>query len=187
MSKRIHGKTNTPEFEVWTGMHTRCYNAKRKEFKDYGARGIVICDRWRDSFENFLADMGSRPSDEHSIERKDNDGNYQPSNCKWATRAEQGMNKRNNVKVAIDGIERTLSEWCRLNGVSVGTASLRHKNGLRGAALFSTSVQKLSHGGVTDTIAGWSKRTGLKPNTIGMRVNQYNWPVQRALTQGASL
>lgn len=184
-ASRTHGKSETPEFNIWTGMHTRCYNAGRKEFKDYGARGIVICERWRASFENFLADMGLRPSEQHSIERIDNDGIYEPSNCRWATAAEQSSNKRNNVKVLIDGVERTISEWARHFGVNVATACLRHKQGLRGEALFVTTVQQLTYSGITDTLAGWSRRTGIKQTTIGMRVNRYHWPVQRALTEGA--
>lgn len=181
-----HGMTETPEFEVWTGMHTRCYNPKNKAFADYGGRGIAICERWRESFAAFLADMGPRPSATHSIERNNVNGNYDPGNCRWATRVEQARNKRNNVKVVIDGIEKTLAEWCRVYRVRPATASLRHKNGVRGAALFRTTVREITHTGVTDTISGWSKRTGLKPTTISMRVFTYNWPVERALTQGAS-
>lgn len=185
MSKRTHGKSDTPEFRVWTGMQTRCYNPRNRAYASYGARGITICERWRASFENFLTDIGPRPSSSHSIERVDNDGNYAPENCKWATREEQGRNKRNNVKVFVDGIEKTLSEWCRIFDVELGTASLRHKNGVRGVAVFATTVQQITFGEVTDTLAGWSARTGIKTTTIGMRINQYHWPVQRALTEGA--
>lgn len=186
-ASRIHGQSNTTEFAIWTGMHTRCYNSARPEFKGYGARGIVICERWRTSFENFLADIGPRPTPAHSVERIDNDGIYEPSNCRWATPAEQSRNKRNNVKLTIDGVELTISDWARHFGVKVSTACLRHKQGLRGEALFKTTVQQLTHEGVTDTLAGWSRRTGIKKTTIGMRINHYHWPVQRALTKGAAL
>jgi hypothetical protein len=76
-------------------MHVRCHDAKNKHFRHYGGRGIRVCDRW-DSFENFLADMGSRPSTKHSIDRIDCDGNYEPGNCRWATWSEQRLNQRRN-------------------------------------------------------------------------------------------
>lgn len=182
-----HGLSSSPEFEIWTGMQTRCLNKNAHGFTNYGDRGISICQRWMDSFENFLADMGPRPSPTHSIERIDNDGNYEPSNCRWATDKEQANNKRNNVKVTIDGVTKYLSAWAHQFGVQISTASLRHKQGLRGMEIFTSKVKSISHEGITDTIRGWSKRTGIKPTTIAMRINKYGWSVQKALTQGASL
>ena len=94
MSSRKHGRWNTPEYSIWSGIKQRCYNAKGTAFYNYGGRGIRVCDRWKDSFENFLADIGPRPSPEHSVDRRDNDGDYTPENCFWATLAEQARNKR---------------------------------------------------------------------------------------------
>lgn len=82
-------------------MRQRCADPKHKSFRDYGGRGIAVCDRWS-SFESFLADMGPRPSRAHSIEREDNDGNYEPDNCRWATRSEQQANRRTKKRVAAD-------------------------------------------------------------------------------------
>lgn len=106
-----HGLTKIPEYYIWVTMKMRCYNPKSEAFKNYGGRGIKICKRWYNSFVLFYKDMGKRPSNKYSIERKNVNGDYKPSNCKWATMKEQGANKTNSVYIIHNGEKKILQDW----------------------------------------------------------------------------
>jgi hypothetical protein len=111
-AKTIHGKTDSSEYAIWTGIKARCYNIKNPSFMRYGGRGIKMCERWKNSFIDFLSDVGSKP-ERMSLDRKNNDGNYTPGNCRWATRREQSNNTRNNRFIEFRGTRKTIADWSR--------------------------------------------------------------------------
>lgn len=124
-----HGKHETPEWATWSAMRARCRDPKHHAWMHYGGRGIVVCARWEASFEAFLADMGVRPSRKHSIERIDVNGNYEPSNCKWATTQEQSENRRTTHRLTVAGETLTISQWSKRSGLSKSTIGERLRRG----------------------------------------------------------
>jgi len=114
---RRHGKYNTPEHRAWHNMRTRCLNPKALGWESYGGRGIAVCERW-DDFLTFLADMGPKPSPQHTLDRIDVNGDYCPENCRWATPEEQGNNKRNVTLIECDGLKLSAAQWARRLGVT---------------------------------------------------------------------
>lgn len=130
-SNTTHGKYYTPEHRAWTGLKTRCFNSNEKTWKYYGGRGITVCCRWlgENGFSNFLEDMGERPSSKHSIERDDVNGNYEPTNCAWATRKEQMRNKRNTLRILHNGELIPLKTVCEQAGVNYYSARCRMRKG----------------------------------------------------------
>lgn len=119
-SNTKHGQYGTPIYAAWRNMLARCLNPRVKEFKRYGGRGIVVCDRWIDSFDAFKSDMGERP-DGFTIERRDVNGNYTPENCHWADQTAQQNNRRNNVRLEFKGECLTLAQWGRRTGIHWST------------------------------------------------------------------
>lgn len=105
------------EYKSWQGMKERCYNKNSKSYKDYGARGITVCKSWVNSFESFYADMGGREKG-MSIDRINNNGNYEPSNCRWANMTEQSNNRRSSHYVTFNGDTKSISEWARVIGIT---------------------------------------------------------------------
>jgi hypothetical protein len=124
-----HGLSQSVEYTIWRTMKQRCFEPSSESYHLYGGRGISVCDRWRDDFAAFYADMGPRPSDKHSIERIDNDGNYEPSNCCWATRNEQARNRRTNVRIEHEGKNLTIAEWAEITGLRQHTIIMRMRRG----------------------------------------------------------
>lgn len=129
------------EYNVWVGMRSRCNDPANESYSDYGARGIKVCPRW-DDFELFLRDMGRRPSQDHTIERTDNDGDYEQDNCYWATRAEQARNTRRNVLLTFGGETACLKDWCAYLGVSYNAVVQRIRKGQDAEEALDTVIRK---------------------------------------------
>jgi hypothetical protein len=181
-----HHMSSSCEYRVWASMKDRCSNSKNKRYKDYGGRGIDVCQRWKDSFTNFLEDMGARPSPQHSIDRIDNNMGYIPDNCKWSTRSEQQRNKRL-------GFERNLPKgdehWTRKNKelsrkIAIKNIKKAHKSGERNnnskiTYLSAESIRRLYENGTHMNISNFCKKTcgmfGVGRETIRKIIKGVAW------------
>lgn len=142
---------------VFLAMHDRCDREKSTAYKNYGGRGISVCQRWRSSFADFVADMGPRPAGAQ-LDRINNNGNYEPSNCRWASVAENAMNKRTTRNLTAFGETRHMAEWARLCGVSPSLIHLRLKAGWAVEAAVTTAASLRPNSKLTDRQAEEIKR-----------------------------
>lgn len=127
-SEGLHHFT-TPEYAVWSAMKQRCNHPLNESYKNYGGRGIKVCDRWNESFTNFITDMGIRPSKSHSLDRIDNNGSYEPGNCRWATRDIQNNNTRFNRHITYKGETKNITQWALELGIRPVLISQRLSRG----------------------------------------------------------
>ena len=137
-----HNQRHTPLYEVWKSIRQRCYNSKCSAYKNYGARGITVCEEWKQSFQafyNWAIENGYETG--LCIERIDNDGNYCPENCKWATRKEQMRNTRRNRFIEYNGETKTLSEWCEILSLPYATINGRIHKGYSPQKAFETPIK----------------------------------------------
>lgn len=137
---KVHGKYGTSTHRIWGAMLQRCRNPKDRHYKQYGGRGISVCERWND-FVNFIADMGERPPC-LTIERINNDGHYEPSNCRWATRSEQQNNRRTNHRITAFGKTQTMAQWSREFGINSKTLERRLRCGMPAEEALTRPISK---------------------------------------------
>lgn len=132
MKARSHGEARngikTKEYRIWSGLKNRCTNPNNRAYSDYGGRGIEVCERWINSFQNFVTDMGRCP-DGMCIERKDNDGPYSKENCVWSTMSDQNKNRRGVIKISHNGRTLNLNEWSKIVGISRTAMGQRYRSG----------------------------------------------------------
>lgn len=127
--------TRSSEYATWLQMRHRCRNPNDPAYHDYGGRGIQVCKAWED-FSQFLADMGQRPSG-HSLDRINNDGNYEPSNCRWAPQSIQIRNRRNTRNITLNGVTMCLNDWAKKIGVSINRLQYRYERGMSAEEILS--------------------------------------------------
>lgn len=125
---RQNDQSRSPEYRAWTAMIRRCTDKRVRGYKRYGGRGIKVCERWM-VFANFLADVGLRPSEKHSIGRERNDGDYEPGNVRWETKLQQANNCSDNRLLTLDGRTQTMAQWSREYGVPYGRLQMRLETG----------------------------------------------------------
>lgn len=141
-----HGRSFTPEYRAWQTMRLRCLNPSNRAYPAYGGRGIAVCDRWRDDFEAFLADVGPKPSPRHEIDRIDNNRGYEPGNCRWVTRSQNDRNRRSTLWVEYRGERRRLIDLCEQFGTWPDTVKFRLKHGWTMEAAVETPTRAMSNG-----------------------------------------
>lgn len=191
---RKHGHTApvTPEYRTWKNMIQRCTDPNGNRYHIY--KDVDICDRWLggDGFVNFLADMGPKPTPDHSIDRKDNAKGYSPENCRWATPKQQAQNRKNATKLTINGETKTLSEWADEAGVKYHTFRKRLKlgwtpeealAGKRAGRVFRHCKDTiyLTVDGETKPVQEWSALTGQPADRIKQRVQRLGWSHKEAV------
>lgn len=133
-----HGMTNTALYNRWNAMRTRCNNPNHRQYHNYGGRGIEVSSQWNNSFAAFLADMGEPPTPQHTLERIDNEGNYEAGNCRWALPSEQAKNKRTSTRITVNGVTRTITEWAEISGINRITLHHRLRSGMAPEIAIST-------------------------------------------------
>jgi lambda repressor-like predicted transcriptional regulator len=175
-----HGMWNTRIWNIWKGMHNRCKRTYLNGYHNYGGRGIKVCDRWK-KFENFLADMGDTYEDGLTIDRKDNDGNYEHGNCHWITHRQQQRNRRNNHNLTFEGKTQCITAWAEEIGIKASTLISRidEHDWSTEKALTAPLKKSLLYNG--KTIADWSRETGIKKSTLRNRLSM-GWSVEKTLT-----
>ena len=174
------------EYRSWSSMLARCTNPKNDHYHNYGGRGIKVCKRWK-KFVNFYADMGPKPTPKHSLDRIDVNGNYEPTNCRWATTKEQRSNTRNTPWVTVNGVKKTIAEWAEELGVS--SASMRYR--IVDAKMDpSVAVSKpprnfrmdITVNGVTRNLTEWARELGTGASVLHRRIFKNGWDVKTAVT-----
>jgi hypothetical protein len=166
-----HGGSGTPENRAWQNMKTRCLNSNNHAYNDYGGRGISVCPEWRESFETFYKYMGPRPSPAHTLERNNVNGNYEPGNCRWATRTEQARNKRNTHFVDFNGKRMSLSEVAEITGIGHSTLWDRKNRGMSSDCIISKApIRLFKVEGENISVSELAKKHGIKHATINYRL-----------------
>jgi hypothetical protein len=181
-----HGMSNSPEYRAWRRILTRCYYPRHDKYAWYGGRGIVVCERWRESFKAFYEDMGPRPTPKHTIERKENDGNYEPGNCRWATQHDQSRNTSRNINLTFRGRTQCVQDWA--SELGIGRATVQHRLDVGWTVeralteeVRTVTFHMLTLDGETMTLTAWARRLGITKKALSARLHK-GWSIKAALS-----
>lgn len=185
----VHGLSKTYMESTRRNMLNRCYKKTTDFYKDYGGRGITVCDRWKgkDGLKNFAEDMGERPTSKHQIDRIDNNGPYSPENCRWATNKENCRNKRDTKFITFKGKTQSLADWADELNIKYETLSDRVikwgvERALMGIPLRVGPII-ITYNGITKSHLEWAKDLSINRTTLYHRLTRSGWTVERALTE----
>lgn len=169
-----HGMHKSRIYRIWKNMKDRCYNKNCKAYNNYGGRGITVCSSWH-TFDNFYADMGNPLSEKHELDRKDNNGNYELSNCRWVIHRENNWNRRDNHILTFNGESLCIAEWSEKTGINERTIHKRLKLGWPLARVLTQPVRDdftYEHDGYKLTVAEWSVMLGTPVRTLHGRLQR---------------
>ena len=179
------GMSRTPEYTAWIRMRRSCYDTDYKDYRRYGGRGIRVCDEWLRDFLCFLSHIGKRPSPTHSVDRfPNNNGNYEPGNVRWATKIEQGRNRRTCAMLTHGGITLSLVEWSEKLGIPYKLLKSRNRLGWSPERILTEPVATaatMTHGGSALTLSQWSKKLGISASSLQARIAA-GWSIEKTLT-----
>lgn len=183
-----HGKSYTQLYLAYGSMISRCHSPTNFHYNNYGARGIEVCAAWRVSYEDFESYVAQLPhfgEEGYSLDRIDNDGNYEPGNVRWATEIEQHRNKRTNRMITHDGRTQCLLDWAREAGITQQSLAARLKRGMSMKEALETPRQSgidhiVSYGGKEQCLEAWAQEVGINRSTLLYRLSN-GWDVERAL------
>ncbi|MBR6613178.1 MAG: hypothetical protein IKK84_00235 [Clostridia bacterium] len=167
-------------------MKARCYNKNVERYKNYGGRGIKVCDEWRDDFMAFYQwAIKNGYQDSLTLDRKNVNGDYEPSNCRWVTKETQANNTTRNHYISYKGETKTIAEWARVKGIPYKALFKRINDGWEVEKALNTEYRpnsrKVAYKGETKTIAEWARTKGIKYDTLKQRINKYHWDIAKAL------
>lgn len=181
-----HGMSRTKEYQVWCSMNERCRNPNNRHYRDYGGRGIVVCEEWKEDFVVFHDYMGDLPFKGATVDRINNELGYFPGNVKWSTQTEQARNRRNNTMLTYNGKTQSMSAWAEEAGMGHSTIQTRMKLGWPIDKVLTEPVDNeprlITYDGRTQRVAAWAREMGIDRAAIRSRL-ELGWDIDRAFTQ----
>lgn len=181
-----HGMYGSTEYRAWNHMKDRCQNPSSRAFQYYGGRGITVCDKWRNSFQAFLDDVGFRPDPHFTLDRINNQGNYEPGNVRWTDKKTQGRNRRTNRHLVYRGETKTVAEWIEHLSLDEELVRSRLKYGWSVDRIFSLpakpGIHMITFQGKTKTMSEWSRIIGIRFDTLSHRIKS-GWSIERAFLE----